>query len=127
MSDATPSPRSGQDQCFRHISEFRRDDVTTYASAGAFEQVLFRASDTGTYVRTVTMPPGFQSGDRPLQHDDFDEIVYVLEGAWHNLTNDTVYPVGTVAVFPAGQEHGPFRYPDGATFLELRYYKGSDV
>jgi hypothetical protein len=97
-------------------------EVHSYARAGATEQIIYRDPVAGTYARLLRMPPNFQSGDRPLQHD-FDEIVYVLEGTWLEIESGTRRGPGTVAVFPAGVPHGPFAYPEGALFIEFRHYK----
>jgi uncharacterized RmlC-like cupin family protein len=107
---------------FREAREILAQPVTSYAQPGATEQILYRDQTSGTYVRLLRMPPNFKSGDRPLQHD-FDEVVYVLEGTWEDLTSGVRRPPGTVAVFPAGVPHGPFAYPEGALFIEVRHYK----
>jgi len=107
---------------FRPASEIPAQAVTSYDQPGATEQILYRDPTTGTYVRLLRMPPNFKSGEQPLQHD-FDEIVYVLEGTWQDVTTGAQRPAGTVAVFPAGVPHGPFTYPDGALFIEVRHYK----
>ncbi len=107
---------------FSAAQEIPAQPVTSYAQPGATEQILYRDATTGTYVRLLRMPPRFKSGDQPLQHD-FDEIVYALEGTWEDLASGARRPAGTVAVFPAGVPHGPFAYPDGALFIEVRHYK----
>jgi hypothetical protein len=107
---------------FREASAIPAQPVTSYGRPGATEQILYRDESTGTYVRLLRMPPNFQSGEQPLEHD-FDEVVYVLEGTWHDLTSGARRAAGTVAVFPAGVPHGPFAYPEGAVFVEVRHYK----
>ena len=107
---------------FRASSEIPAEPVTSYAQPGASEQILYRDATTGTYVRLLRMPADFRSGDQPLQHT-FDEVVYVLESTWVDLTSGARRGAGTVAVFPAGTPHGPFAYPEGALFLEVRHYK----
>ena len=112
------------DNLFRALDQIPTLPVTTYSQPGASEQILYRDADTGTYVRLLRMPPDFRSGEQPLQHT-FDEVVYVLEGIWVDLTSGARRGPGTVAVFPAGTPHGPFGYPEGALFLEVRHFKPS--
>lgn len=108
---------------FRPETDFEQREVTSYKTPGSTERLLYTDSDSGSYVRLLDMPPGAISGDEPLHHADFDEIVYVLEGVWHNVTTGEDFGPGTVAVFPRGVDHGPFTYPEGARFIEVRQMK----
>jgi hypothetical protein len=107
---------------FRAARDIPAQPVTSYGQPGATEQILYRDPTSGTYVRLLRMPPNFRSGHQPLEHE-FDEVVYVLEGTWEDLTSGARRGAGTVAVFPAGVLHGPFAYPEGALFVEVRHYK----
>lgn len=95
--------------------------VGGFSQDGIFEKIIYRDERQGTYVRLLRLDPGFQSGEKPLKHD-FDEVVWVLEGYSINGISGDRNDKGMFAVFPAGLEHGPFKYPEGALFLEFRHY-----
>jgi hypothetical protein len=96
-------------------------DVEGFDKPGIQEKILYRDEKQGTYVRLLKIAPGFQTGDTPLKHD-FDEFVWVLQGYAVNPRTGHQNATGMHAVFPAGLEHGPFFYPEGAVFLEFRHY-----
>ena len=109
------------------ISEFQAHETLPWTEVkgfdmpGIYEKILYRDEKQGTYVRILRMAPGFRSGDKPLKHD-FDEFVWVVSGYSVNPRTGHQNTAGMHAVFPAGMEHGPFEYPEGAVFLEFRHY-----
>jgi len=96
-------------------------EVEGFDQPGIDEKILYQDEKQGTYARLLKLAPGFKSGDTPLKHD-FDEVVWVLDGYSVNPNTGNRYTPGMYAVFPAGTEHGPFFYPEGALFIEFRHY-----
>jgi len=89
---------------------------------GAFEMILFRDEDTGTYARLLRLEPGHVGNDEPMTHE-FDEVVYNLSGEIVDDLTGKVYGPNTYAFFPAGQQHGPYSCPKGSLAIEFRYYR----
>jgi hypothetical protein len=89
---------------------------------GAAEILLYRDESSGTYSRMLRLPLGFPGSGKVLVHD-FDEVVYIVEGGVVDCTTGKPYGPKSVAVFPAGQEHGPLAAPVGALFIEFRHYR----
>ena len=96
-------------------------DVEGFERPGIKEKILYRDEKQGTYARLLKIEPGFETGSKTLKHD-FDEIVWILNGYSLNPRTGDRNDTGMFAVFPAGMEHGPFSYPEGALFLEFRHY-----
>lgn len=89
---------------------------------GAWELILYRDEETGTYARILKLDPGHKGLPKPMEHD-FEEVVYNLEGEIIDDLTGKVYGPGTYAHFPAGQQHGPYSSPNGSVAIEFRYYK----
>lgn len=89
---------------------------------GAWEMILYRDENTGTYARILRLDPGHKGPDRSMTHE-FDEVVYNLEGDMVDDITGRVYGPGTYAFFPAGQQHGPYSCPEGNLAIEFRYFK----
>lgn len=96
-------------------------EVAGFDQPGIEEKILYRDKRHGTYARLLRLAPGFKSGDKPLKHE-FDETVWILDGYSINGRTGDRSEARMFAVFPAGMEHGPFIYPEGALFLEFRHY-----
>jgi hypothetical protein len=90
---------------------------------GRSEAILHRDAESKTYTRLVKITPNYKASDRPFTHEDFDEVVYVIEGRMRNPRTGEVYEKGAHAYFRIGQEHGPFDSPDGCLNIEFRHYK----
>jgi len=96
---------------------------------GASACLVYRDEDSGTYCRILRFPEGFHEGRTEEENrtaccfHEFDEIVYVMSGGVINRRLGYRYPVGTIAVFPAGVSHGPLEAPFGALLLEFRHYR----
>ena len=90
--------------------------------AGASEMILYKDEATGTYARLLKLEPGHKGNPVPMTHD-FDEVVYNLSGEIVDDFTGKVYGPGTYAVFPAGQQHGPYSCPGGSVAIEFRYYR----
>jgi len=93
---------------------------------GAWEIILYRDNNSGTYSRLLRVEPGFIGSDQPLKHD-FDEVVYIIKGGLVDRLTGQPYPAGTFGYFPAGLEHGPHTAPVGALMIEFRHYKSKTV
>lgn len=91
---------------------------------GGSEAIIYKDKTIGTYCRVLSLPKGFKGGTEPLAHD-CDEIVFIVSGKMINTCSGHEYGPGTVAVFPAGNKHGPMAAPDGAMTIEFRHYPGS--
>jgi len=89
---------------------------------GAWEIILYRDNESGTYSRLLRVEPGFTGSEKPLKHD-FDEVVYIIKGGLIDRLTGQPYPAGTFGYFPAGLEHGPHTAPVGALMIEFRHYK----
>lgn len=96
-------------------------EVDGFDQPGIQEKILYRDEKQGTYVRLLELAPGFKTGDKPLKHD-FDEVVWILKGYSVNPNTGDHNTTGMYAFSPAGTEHGPFYYPEGALFIEFRHY-----
>lgn len=88
---------------------------------GGLENIFYRDSRGKTYCRFLELPRGFKGGRDPLKHD-CDEIVFIVSGTLVNTITGKEYGTGSIAVFPAGTQHGPLAAPEGATTLEFRHY-----
>ena len=89
---------------------------------GAWEIILYREKDSGTYSRLLRIEPGFTGSEQPLKHD-FDEVVYIIKGGLVDKLTGQAYPAGTFGFFPEGLEHGPHTAPVGALMIEFRHCK----
>ncbi len=97
------------------------------AQEGAKQTIIYRDEDMGTYCRMLHLPEGFSEGKESYDHaccsHDFDEIVFIVTGGAINRRLGYRYHPGTIAVFPAGVDHGPLETPFGALLLEFRHYR----
>jgi len=89
---------------------------------GAWEMILFKDEETGTYARILKLDPGHRGLASPMTHT-FDEVVYNLTGTFRDDITGKVYLPGQYAYFPAGQQHGPYSCDEECLAIEFRYYR----
>ncbi|MEM4303251.1 MAG: cupin domain-containing protein [Candidatus Caldarchaeum sp.] len=88
---------------------------------GAFQKILSRDSNTGSYTRLVKFLPGFENYD-VLVHDFWEEV-YIIKGYIIDKTLKKTFNEGMYACRPPGMKHGPYSSPAGALLIEFRYYE----
>ncbi len=112
---------------FEPVSELKWD-TEGVSQAGASRTLVYRDKDTGTYCRILSFPEGFGEGKTQEEndhaccdHDDFDEMVYIVNGGVINRRLHYTYLPGAIASFPQKVNHGPLEAPFGCLLVEFRH------
>jgi hypothetical protein len=95
-------------------------DVPGPGSKGLRERILARARP-GVATRILEFAPGCDTTANGVQIHDFWEEVYILSGAFHDLTLNQTFTAGQYACRPPGMPHGPWKSEAGCTTFEVRY------
>jgi hypothetical protein len=85
------------------------------------ERILAADPEAGVATRILRYEPGTDSSPNGVQVHDFWEEVYILEGAFTDLTLGETFTAGMYACRPPGMPHGPWRSDEGVTTFEVRY------
>lgn len=88
---------------------------------GAYEKILSRDSETGSYTRVLRFDPGVETVET-LSHDFWEEV-YILRGGLIDRGKGETFVEGMYACRPPGMKHGPYDCPVGCVTLEIRYYR----
>ncbi|MGH8995720.1 MAG: cupin domain-containing protein [Acidimicrobiales bacterium] len=90
------------------------------------ERILASDPDSGVATRMLQFEPGTDTTPIGVQVHDFWEEVYIVQGAFTDLTLSETFTAGMYACRPPGMPHGPWRSDDGCVTFEVRYRIGSD-
>lgn len=88
---------------------------------GLTERILAADPDAGVATRILRFEPGTDTSPNGVQRHEFWEEVYILEGAFTDLTLDATFEAGMYACRPPGMPHGPWVSPEGCLTFEVRY------
>jgi hypothetical protein len=89
---------------------------------GLSERILSRDPVTGNYTRCLYLEPGCDTSAMGVQRHDFWEEVWIISGAFTDLSLGQTFTAGMYACRPPGMPHGPWRTSEGCTTFEIRYY-----
>ncbi len=110
--------------------EYEFFDVTTVpwtpcandATAALRERVLAPDdASPGVATRILRFEPGTDTSPNGVQVHDFWEEVYIIEGAFHDVSLGQTFVAGQYACRPPGMPHGPWISEHGCTTFEVRY------
>jgi len=91
------------------------------ADVGMTERILAADPPANVATRILRFPPGCDTTPNGVQVHDFWEEVYILEGAFTDLTLQKTFKAGEYACRPPGMPHGPWRSDNGCLTFEVRY------
>jgi hypothetical protein len=89
---------------------------------GLTERILAADPERHVATRILNFAPGSDTSPNGVQVHDFWEEVYILEGAFHDVTLNKTFVAGEYACRPPGMPHGPWTSEKGCTTFEVRYY-----
>ena len=88
---------------------------------GLRERILAQARP-GVATRILEFAPNCDTTPNGVQVHDFWEEVYILSGAFTDLSLNQTFVAGQYACRPPGMPHGPWKAgPNGCTTFEVRY------
>jgi hypothetical protein len=85
------------------------------------ERTLAQDSDQGVATRMLRFEAGTDTTPNGVQVHDFWEEVFIVEGAFTDLTLNQTFSAGEFACRPPGMPHGPWRSDAGCVTFEVRY------
>jgi len=91
--------------------------------AGLTETILTEDPETGDYTRLLQFEPGTDTSPMGVQRHEFWEEVWIVDGAFTDLSLGETFSAGMYACRPPGMPHGPWRSEDGCRTFEIRYYR----
>ena len=106
---------------FFDVTRVPRQNVASVP--GLYERILARDAETGDYTRMLELEPGCNTSAMGVQRHDFWEEVWIVSGAFHDLTLGQTFGAGMYACRPPGMPHGPWRTDEGCTTFEIRYHR----
>ena len=89
--------------------------------AGGLRERILASARPGVATRILEFAPGCDTSPNGVQVHDFWEEVYILTGAFTDLTLNQTFTAGQYACRPPGMPHGPWRSENGCTTFEVRY------
>jgi hypothetical protein len=94
---------------------------------GAWEMILYRDEESGTYARLVKLDKGFENLRGEQLVHPFDELVFMVAGETTFPKLGQSYTAGFLGLFPEGVKHGPYCSPNGSVAIEFRHYPKSSA
>jgi ChrR-like protein with cupin domain len=91
------------------------------AVPGLWERIIARDPEAGVASRVLRFDPGTDTSPAGVQVHEFWEEVFIVEGAFYDLTLGQTFSQGSYACRPPGMPHGPWSSPTGCTTYEVRY------